>query len=122
MSIFDETIMKDYQESLVMLDRRTVPDGLGGFTVEWQDGAPFTAVMTQPNSGTAEIAQAIAESKTYKIVTATNITLHKDDYFRRVRDGKTFKILNGNTDRLAPDDSELQMRVTTAEEVTLPSD
>lgn len=122
MSIFDETIMKDYQESLVMLDRRTVPDGLGDFKTVWQDGAPFTAVMTQPNSGTAEIAQAIAESKTYKIVTATNITLNKDDYFRRVRDGKTFKILNGNTDRLAPDDSELQMRVTTAEEVTLPND
>lgn len=123
MSIFDETIMKDYQESLVMLDKRSVEDGYGGFAPpKWTEGARFTAVMTQPNSGSAEIAQAITESKTYKIVTGTNITLNKDDYFRRVRDGKTFKILNGNTDRLAPDDSDLQMRVTTAEEVTLPND
>lgn len=119
---FNDTVMKDYQENLVMLDRRTVPDGYGGFTVEWVDGAAFTAVMTQPQSGTAEIAQAITESKTYKIVTGTNITLNKDDHFRRVRDGKTFQILNGNTDRLAPDDSELQMRVTTAKEVVLPND
>lgn len=122
MSIFDETIMKDYQESLVMLDRRTVPDGYGGFTTQWVEGAPFTAVMTQPSSGSAEIAQAITESKTYKVVTGTNITLNKDDYFRRVRDGRSFKVLNGNTDRLAPDDSALQMRVTTAEEVELPND
>ena len=122
LSIFDETIMKDFQENLVMLDRRTVPDGYGGFTVEWVEGAAFTAVMTQPQSGSAEIADAITERKTYKVVTGTNITLNKDDYFRRIRDGKIFKILNGNTDRLAPDDSELQMRVTTAEEVTLPND
>lgn len=122
MSIFDETIMKDFQENLVMLDRRTVPDGYGGIKTQWVDGAEFTAVMTQPQSGSAEIADAITESKTYKVVTGTNITLNKDDYFRRVRDGKTFKILNGNADRLAPDDSELQMRVTTAEEVTLPND
>lgn len=122
MSIFDETIMKDFQENLVMLDRRTVPDGYGGIKTQWVDGAGFTAVMTQPQSGSAEIADAITESKTYKVVTGTNITLNKDDYLRRVRDGKTFKILNGNADRLAPDDSELQMRVTTAEEVTLPND
>lgn len=119
---FNDTIMKDYQENLVMLDRRTVPDGFGGFKIAWTEGAEFTAVMTQPNSGTAEIAQAITESKTYKIVTGTNITLNKDDYFKRIRDGKTFKVLNGNTDRLAPDDSELQMRVTTAEKVELPND
>lgn len=122
MSIFDETIMKDFQENLVMLDRRTVPDGYGGIKTQWVDGAEFTAVMTQPQSGSAEIADAITESKTYKVVTGTNIALNKDDYFRRVRDGKTFKILNGNADRLAPDDSELQMRVTTAEEVALPND
>lgn len=119
---FNETIMKDYQEQLVMLDRTTVPDGYGGFTVEWVEGAEFTAVMIQPQSGTADIAKAITQTKQYKIVTGTNITLHKDDYFRRVKDGKNFKILSDNTDRLAPDDSELQMRATTAEEVTLPND
>ena len=119
---FDETIMKDFQENLVMLDRTTVSDGYGGFEVAWVEGATFIAVLTQPQSGSAEIAQAITETKTYKIVTGTNITLHKDDYFRRVRDGKNFKILKDNTDRLAPDDSELQMRVTSAEEVELPND
>lgn len=122
MSIFDETIMKDYQKSLVMLDRRTVPDGYGGFTVEWQEGAPFTAVVTQPRSGNADIAQAITEKNTYTVVTATNITLNKDDYFRSVADGRNFRVMNSNTDRLAPDDSELQMRVTTAEEVELPNE
>lgn len=122
MSIFDETIMKDYQKSLVMLDRRTVPDGYGGFTVEWQEGAPFTAVVTQPKAGTADIAQAITEKKTYTVVTATNITLNKDDYFRSVADGRNFRVMSSNADRLAPDDSELQMRVTTAEEVELPNE
>lgn len=119
---FDETIMKDYQVQLVMLDRTTVPDGFGGFTVEWVEGAEFTAVMTQPQSGSADIAKAITQTKQYKIVTGTNILLRKDDYFRRVADGKDFVIKNDNFDRLAPDDSTLQMRVTTAEEVTLPNE
>lgn len=119
---FDDTIMKDYQVELVMLDRTTVTDGYGGIKTTWVEGAEFTAVMTQPQSGTAEIAQAITETKTYKIVTGTNLLLHKDDYFRRVSDGKDFVILKDNFDRLAPDDSTLQMRVTSAKEVELPND
>ncbi len=119
---FDDTIMKDYQEELVMLDRTTVSDGYGGFTVVWQEGAKFTAVMTQPQSGSADIAKAITQTKQYKIVTGTNILLNKDDYFRRKSDGKNFKIMNSNYDRLAPDDSTLQWRATSAEEVDLPND
>lgn len=119
---FDDTVMKDYQTELVMLDRTTVKDGYGGFEVKWVEGAEFTAVVTAPQSGTADIANALTEKKTYKVVTGTNVTLRKDDYFKRVSDGKAFKVLNDNTDRLAPDDSMLQMRVTSAEEVELPND
>ena len=119
---FDETIMKDYQVALVMLDRTTVSDGFGGFDTAWVEGAGFTAVLTQPQSGSAEIAQAITEKKKYTLVTGTNITLRKDDYFRRVSDGKNFVVLKDNFDRLAPEDSTLQMRVTSAEEAELPND
>lgn len=117
---FDDTVMKDFQVELAMLDRTTTEDGYGGVKPVFVEGAHFTAVMTQPKSGTADIAQAITETKTYKIVTGTNVELRKDDYFRRISDGRNFVILNNNYDRLAPDDSELQMRVTTAQEVTLP--
>lgn len=119
---FDDTVMKDYQTELVMMDRTTVPDGFGGIKTTWAEGAAFTAVVTAPKSGTADIANALVERKTYSVVTGTNVTLRKDDYFKRVSDGKTFKVLNSNTDRLAPDDSTLQMRVTSAEEAELPND
>lgn len=120
MSVFDGTVLEDFQENLVMLDKTTTADDYGGIKRVWVDGAKFIAAMTQPQNISAEIAQALTAKKSYKVITETGVTLSSGDYFRRARDGKTFMIVNGNDDRLAPDDSELQMRAATAEETELP--
>lgn len=119
---FDDTIMKDYQFDVAMLDRTTVDTSYGGVDTVWKRGASFIAAMIQPQTGTSEIANAITQTLQYKVVTGTDVTLRKDDYFRRLKDGKDFVVLNDNFDPLAPESSTLQIRCTTAKEVTLPAD
>lgn len=119
---FNDTIMKDYQFDVAMLDRITVDTSYGGVDTAWKRGASFIAVMIQPQTGSSEIANAITQTLQYKVVTGTDVTLRKDDYFRRLKDGKDFVVLNDNFDPLAPESSTLQMRCTTVKEVTLPAD
>lgn len=120
---FEGTVMQDFKETkLALLDRTTVSDGYGGFTVKWVEGARFSGVLTQPKNLNQEVAKADTGKYSYTLATSTNIKLKKDTYFRRLSDGKDFVIENDNYNRLAPDDSALQMFATTAHEVTLPND
>lgn len=115
------TLLETYVKSLVMMDRITVPDGYGGFEVQWKEGAEFKASVIDPQSNQAKIAEAVRETKRYTIVTETNVTLLKDDYFKRVDDGTVFRVVKSNTDTPTPADSAVPMRVTEAEITELPT-
>lgn len=120
MSPFEGTILQDFVESIVLLDETTVSDGLGGFVTEWTDGATIDVAVIQPRDTKATIATAIVGQQSLTILTSTAIELKRDKYFRRKSNGKTYKLDRDNTERLAPDDSELQWRATTAAEAALP--
>lgn len=120
MNPFEGTILQDFVESIVLLDETTVSDGLGGFVTEWTDGATIDVAVIQPRDTKATIATAIVGQQSLTIITSTAIELKRDKYFRRKSNGKTYKFDRDNTERLAPDDSELQWRTTTAAEAALP--
>jgi hypothetical protein len=120
MNPFEGTILQDFVENIVLLDETTASDGLGGFVYEWTDGAEISVAVIQPRDTKATIANAIVGQQSLTILTSTAIELKRDKYFRRKSNGKTYKIDHDNTERLAPDDSELQWRATTAAEAALP--
>lgn len=114
------TIMKSLTETYVMMDETTTVDSYGSIIPVWKDGAEFKATLTAPQSGTAEIAEAIREKKTYRVVTEANITLKQGKFFKRLSDGTVFKVLKDNTDKVTPDGSAVPMRFTDAEISELP--
>jgi hypothetical protein len=120
MNPFEGTILQDFVENIVLIDETTASDGLGGFVYEWTDGAEISVAVIQPRDTKATIANAIVGQQSLTILTSTAIELKRDKYFRRKSNGKTYKIDHDNTERLAPDDSELQLRATTAAEAALP--
>lgn len=119
--MIENTLLSEFAEMLVIMDRTTVSDGFGGFNVVWKEGAPFTGALTSSQNGTAKIAEAITETKTFKLVTDTAVTLLKDMYFKRISDGTFFRVMRNNTDKLAPDDSPISLRATEAELTELPT-
>lgn len=117
-----DTMLKDFTEEFVMMDETTMIDSFGSIVPVWKEGAPFKAALTAPQNGTAEIAEAIREKKSFKLVTETNITLKQGKFFKRVSDGVVFKVLRDNTDKLTPNDSSIPMRATEAEITELPKE
>lgn len=106
-----ESMMKD----CVMVDKRSTPDGEGGFSYEWADGAPFRAAITKNNSLTARVAEKQGVSEVYTITFDRGIPLAFHDVFKRVSDGAIFRVTSNVTDSETPDVATFQFGQVNAE-------
>ena len=106
-------------ESFVMLDKTTVPDGYGGFTPSWAEGAEFQAAATFDSSVQARIGAVQGVTSLYTITTSRAVNLQYHDVCRRVSDGKVFRITSDGDDTKTPAPAGLDMRQVTAEEYKL---
>lgn len=111
MSLLDEA-----KETCVLIDKKSVPDGLGGFTYRWTDGATFDAAVTVHDSIQARIAEKQGVTALYDVHTSKDINLQYHDVFRRQSDKKVFRVLSDGDDKKTPKSAALNDRVVSAEE------
>lgn len=102
-------------EECAMMDKRTVPDGLGGFTVEWIDGAPFHAAVVKNNSLEARVAEKQGVTELYTVTVDKGISLQYHDVFKRLSDGLTFRVTSNIRDSETPSVATFQIGQVTAE-------
>lgn len=103
-------------EAFVMLDKTTVPDGYGGFTPTWNEGAEFQAAATFDSSVQARIGAVQGVTSLYTITTSRAVNLQYHDICKRLRDNKVFRITSDGDDKKTPPVAGLDMRQVTAEE------
>ena len=104
----------------IIMDKKTLPDGLGGVVTEWKEGALIDAAITLDTSMEARIGAAQGVKNLYTVVTKKSVVLRKPDVIKRKADGKTFRITSDGDDKKTPNSSKLNMRVVTAEEWVIP--
>lgn len=104
-----------------MLDRRTLPDGMGGYTQEWTDGAPFEAAIVRDSSMTARLAEAQGVTELYTVTVARDLPLEFHDVFRRESDGAVFRVTSNISDARTPGAASFAFGQVTAERWVLPS-
>ena len=93
-----ETMM----DSCVMLDKHTVPDGLGGFTTEWSEGAGFLAAINKDNTLDARIAEKQGVTEVYTVTVNKGVTLSYHDVFKRLEDNAVFRVTSNTIDSTSP--------------------
>ena len=113
MSLLDRA----YQE-MVMLEKDRTPDGQGGFITKWREGAAFMAAITFDSSMQARIAKKQGVTSLYTVTTKRAAVLEYHDVFKRISDGKVFRVTSDGDDKATPDSADLNMRQVTAEEWT----
>lgn len=113
------SLLSDAMERCVMLDRITTPDGYGGYYSQWIDGAAFDAAVTFDTSIEARIADVQGVKSLYTVTTEKSLTLEYHDVFKRLSDGKIFRVTSDGDDKATPKAATLNMRQVTAEEFTL---
>lgn len=110
------SLLSEAMEKCVMLDRKTVADGYGGFSTIWEDGASFKAAIVLDSSMQARVAAVQGVTGLHTVTTGKNINLQYHDVFRRVSDGKIFRVTSDGDDKKTPASASLNMRQVNAEE------
>lgn len=110
------SLLTQAMEDVVMLEKKRVPDGEGGFTVEWVPGVSFKSAITFDNSMEARTAEKQGVTSLYTVTVPVNAKLEYHDVFRRVRDGKVFRVTSDGDDKITPASASFQFAQVTAEE------
>ena len=110
------SLLSEAMENCIMLDKRTTADGYGGYVTSWIEGAEFQAAIVLDNSIEARIAEKQGVTALYTITTKKAVNLQYHDVFRRLKDGKIFRVTSDGDDDHTPASASLNMRQVSAEE------
>lgn len=115
------SLLTEAMETCTFLNKQVTPDGYGGYIPTWAEGATFKAAIVFDTSIEARTAEAQGVTSLYTVTTSRSLTLEYHDVFRRITDGKVFRVTSDGDDKFTPKSAGLDMRQVTAEEWTLPS-
>ena len=111
------SLLTQAMEDVVLMEKKREPDGEGGFLpAKWVDGAAFKADITFNSSMEARTAEKQGVTSRYTITTPLNAKLEYHDSFRRLRDGKVFRVTSDGDDKITPPSASFQFAQVTAEE------
>lgn len=115
------SLIEDWKEPCVLIEKDRIPDGEGGFVTTWRDGAEFMAVISPVSSTQAVIAERQGMSRIYTVTTDKNAMLEFHDVFRRAEDGQVFRVTSEGKDVQTPKNSAIMpFSQVMAEEWELP--
>lgn len=116
MSLLDEAL-----DEYIIVNTLIVDDGLGSIITTYSDGARIKGAMRFDVSQEARTGQALGVTSTYTFITTKNINLQYHNIIRRLSDGKVFRITSDGDDSFTPKSANLDMRLVTCEEWSIPS-
>ena len=116
------SLLSEAMEKCVMLNKNSQTDGYGGRIDTWvESDFNFNAAIVFDTSIEARRAEAEGVRSLYTITTEKTITLEYHEVFKRIRDGKIFRVTSDGDDKYTPSSANLNMKQVTAEEWTLPN-
>lgn len=100
----------------VLYNKQTVQDGYGGYSTIWVEGVRFNAAIVENTSTAAQVAQKQGTTSFYTVTTSRALNLQFHDVFKRLTDGKVFRVTSDGDDTYTPDTATIDMRQVAAEE------
>lgn len=113
------SLIDAFEEPCVVINKVQVPDGEGGFTTAWQEGAEFNAAIVKDTSLEARIAEKDGLTNTYTVTTPAAAALEFHDVFKRKSDGQVFRVTSNGDDKRTPSVASFQFEQVSAGEWSL---
>lgn len=113
------SLLSEAMVSCVLLDKKTQADGYGGYETVWTEGAEIQAAIVLDTSIQARMAEKQGVTALYTVTTSKALNLQYHDVFKRLSDGKVFRVTSDGDDKKTPASASLNMRQVSAEEWSL---
>lgn len=113
------SLIDAFKGPCVVMNEAEVPDGEGGFTTAWREGAEFEAAIVKDTSLEARIAEKDGLANTYTVTTSTDASLGFHGVFKRKSDGQVFRVTSNGDDKRTPSVASFEFEQVSAEEWSL---
>lgn len=119
------SLLSDAMQDCVFMDRNTrTPDGYGGYTTTYTEGAPFKAAIYLSQSVETKVAEQQGVKGLYQVTTGRDVRLEYHDVFKRLADAENgveelVLRVTSKDENATPKSTTLDMRVISAEEWSL---
>lgn len=113
-------MITDFYDNLTLIEKRSVPDGFGGFEVTYVEGAEFKGGITTDNSTQARVAEKEGVTALYTITVNDTVPLQYADIVKRKSDNKYFRVVSDPSDMMAPSRATIKIKQAQAEKWTMP--
>ena len=113
------SLLDDFAHSCVLMEKKRVPDGAGGYIVEWTEGAEFTNYQALDTSMEARRAEKEGVTSLYSALVDKAVPIEYNDVFKDKTTGETYRVTSNPEDKQAPRSSTLPLKYITAERWTL---
>ena len=118
------SLLLDAMENCIMLNKITENDGYGGYITTYTEGAEFNAAITLNTSISARVAEKQESIGRYDVLYPKYLNLEYHDVFRRVKDGKIFRVTENGGEVKAPNTASAEIKglaKVSVEQYTLPT-
>lgn len=107
------SLWEDMLEPCELWELRRVSDGEGGFAKVWAKSADFEAAIVHDGTTQDRVAEKQGAASTWTVTTKASLGFH--DVFKRVSDGKAFRVVSEAADGRTPSMVSFQFGQCTAE-------
>lgn len=97
------SLIDAFRSPCVKRTKTSVPDGEGGATTTWADGEVFSPAIVKDKDTDSVIAEREQALCTYTITVGKDVDLPYHSVFKRLSDGKVFRVVSDQEDTQSPD-------------------
>lgn len=108
------SLLDEYSEDFVLMEKTRIPDGEGGGITTWTEGMALRMAQRHDSTIQAQIAEKEDTASTYTFFVDKAMKLEAGDVVKRVSDGETFKITQNSAEDITPRSSALNLTMVTA--------
>lgn len=108
-------LFEEFYEPCVLMEKKRVTDGEGGWVTRWDEGLEFDAAVVMDTTLQARVAESDGMKSVYTVTTPQNVRFDYHDAFKRLSDGKTFRVTSDPSDKTTPEVASFSFEQVTAE-------
>lgn len=114
------SLLTDFAVPCVLMEKKRVPDGAGGYFTTWTEGAEFVNYQYRDTSMEARTAEQAGVKSLYSALVDAGFPIDYGDVFMDTNTGLTYRVTSEPDEKKAPKSSTFDLKFFTAERYALP--